>query len=85
MGVFLMDVLIGWIYHQPQGFVHLFEQKDPQALVIFAYWAVLLKWMESSWFMEGWAKHVLTGISGSLHIVYRPWIEWPLRKIRQAP
>ncbi|KAJ5358471.1 Protein of unknown function DUF3468 [Penicillium cataractarum] len=83
-GVFLMDVLIGWIYRRPEEFVHLSEKCDPGALVIFAHWAVLLKYMETSWFMEGWAKHVLTGISGSLHVRHRSWIEWPLQKVEKA-
>jgi hypothetical protein len=80
----LMDLVIGWLYRRPEEFVHLLEQKEPRALVILAYWAVLLKYMESAWFMKGWPEHVMTGISGSLHLDYWTWIEWPLRKSRQA-
>ncbi|KAJ5745791.1 hypothetical protein N7520_010973 [Penicillium odoratum] len=80
----LMHLLIGWLYRRPEAFVHTLEQKQPHALVILAYWAVLLKYMESAWFMEGWSDHVLTGISSSLHPDYLPWIDWPLRKAQQA-
>lgn len=58
----LMQILIGWIYRLPQEFVAQLEQKDPLALVIFAHWASLLKFMESVWFMKGWAEHVLDGV-----------------------
>ncbi|KAJ5107353.1 hypothetical protein N7456_004028 [Penicillium angulare] len=80
-GVMIMDLLIGWLYRRPDEFVHLLEQKDPLSLVILAYWAVLLRYMESSWFMQGWAAHVLSGISNSLKEEYWPWIQWPLRRV----
>lgn len=81
-GVGLMDVLIGWLYRLPEEMVNLLEQKEPHALVLLAYWAVMLLYMESAWFMEGWAEHVLLGISASLGPEFRPWVEWPLRKVR---
>ena len=79
-GVSLTDLLIGWLYRRPEEMVRLFEQKDPCALIILAHWAMLLKHMESAWFMEGWAIHVVLGVSRSLQSEYRPWIEWPLRQ-----
>jgi hypothetical protein len=78
-GVGLMHLLIGWLYRLPEELVSLLEQKEPRALVILAYWAVMLKYMDSVWFMKGWSEHVLSGISGYLQPGYRPWIEWPLR------
>lgn len=81
-GVALMDVLIGWLYRLPQGMVALLGEKEPYALVVLAYWAVMLLYMESAWFMRGWAEHVLLGISTSLDCDLRPWIEWPLRRMR---
>ena len=83
-GVDLMHLLIGWLYRRHEEFVHMLEQKEPRALVILAYWAVMLKYMESSWFMEGWGEHVLSGISDSLHVDFRSWIEWPWQKVRSA-
>lgn len=83
-GVGLMHLLIGWLYRLPEELVGLLEQKEPRALVILAYWAVMLKYMDSVWFMKGWSEHVLSGISGCLQPDYRPWIEWPLRRVRQG-
>lgn len=81
-GVTILHLLVGWLYRRPEEFVNLLERKDPRALVILGYWAVLLKYMESSWFMEGWGEHVVTGISKNLQQDFRSWIEWPLQKIR---
>lgn len=83
-GISLMDVLIGWLYRRPEEYVHRFERKEPRAMIILAYWTVLLKYMETTWFMEGWTAHVLSGIEAFLHGDYRPWIEWPLMKGRSA-
>lgn len=82
-GVGLMHLLIGWLYRLPGELVGLLEHKEPRALVILAYWAVMLKYMDSVWFMKGWAEHVLLGISACLQQEYRPWIEWPLRRVWQ--
>lgn len=79
-GVSLMDLLVGWLYRRPEEYVHRFERKEPRAMIVLAYWTVLLKYMESTWFMEGWTAHVLSGIEASLHGDFRPWIEWPVMK-----
>lgn len=78
----LMQVLIGWLYRLPPRLVSLLEQKEPLALVVLAYWAMLLKYMRSVWFMEGWAEHILSGIWTFLPEDYQGWIEWPSSQVR---
>lgn len=80
-GVALMDLTIGWLYRLPERFVRFLEQKEPRALVVLAYWAVMFRYMDTSWFMKGWSEHVLGGVSMFLQPEYRPWIEWPLSKV----
>ncbi|OQE31977.1 hypothetical protein PENSTE_c001G08107 [Penicillium steckii] len=84
LGIAFMDQIIGWLYRLPERFVRLLEEKEPRALVILAYWAVMFRYMDAVWFMEGWAEHVLGGVSTFLQAEYRPWIEWPLQKLREA-
>ncbi|KAJ5995330.1 hypothetical protein N7481_002307 [Penicillium waksmanii] len=83
-GVALMDLLIGWLYRLPEQFIRLLEEKEPRALVVLAYWAVMFRYMETAWFMKGWAEHVLSGVSTFLQPEYQPWIEWPLKKVREV-
>ncbi|KAF3385423.1 hypothetical protein F1880_002093 [Penicillium rolfsii] len=83
-GLGLMHLIIGWLYRLPEDLVGLLQEKEPRALVILAYWAVMLKYMDDVWFMKGWSEHVLSGISGGLKPEYRPWIEWPLGRIQQV-
>ncbi|KAJ5826656.1 hypothetical protein N7447_003419 [Penicillium robsamsonii] len=80
-GVDLMDLLIGWLYRLPEEMIGLLERKAPHTLVILAHWAVLLRYMDSSWFMKGWAEHLLSGISTYLPEEFRCWIEWPLQQV----
>lgn len=81
LGVGIMHLMMGWLYRRPEEMIRLLEEKEPHALIVLGYWAVMLRFMESSWFMEGWAVHVLHGVSKSLHEDFRHWIEWPLQKI----
>lgn len=83
-GVGLTDLLIGWVYRLSEGMVGSLERKEPYALVILAYWAVLLRYMDSAWFMSGWAEHVLSGVSMYLDEDFRAWIEWPLKQVHQT-
>ncbi|CAI7573717.1 unnamed protein product [Penicillium pancosmium] len=83
-GVALMDLLIGWLYRLPEQFIRLLEEKEPRALVVLAYWGVMFRYMETAWFMKGWAEHVLSGVSTFLQPEYQPWIEWPLKKVREV-
>ncbi|PLB45046.1 putative C6 finger domain protein [Aspergillus steynii IBT 23096] len=80
-GACLMPAVIGWIYRLPDTFVQRLEDKDSFALVILAYWSVMLKYMTPTWFMEGWDVHVISGIRNSLRVDYHQWIEWPVRTI----
>ncbi|EED17848.1 C6 finger domain protein, putative [Talaromyces stipitatus ATCC 10500] len=79
----LMQVLIGWVYRIPDEFVNRLEQKESMALVVLAYWAMLLKYMRSVWFMKGWDVHVMEGISASLQKEFHGWIQWPLQQLEK--
>lgn len=83
-GVDLMDLLIGWFYRLPEETIGSLERKEPHSLVILAYWVVLLKYMDSAWFMDGWAEHMLSGISTYLHEDLHQWVEWPLKQVYQT-
>ncbi|KAJ5597832.1 hypothetical protein N7537_007916 [Penicillium hordei] len=80
-GVNLMAPLFGWIYRRHEEFICLLEEKEPFALVILAYWCILLKFMRSSWLMIAWDRHVIAGIRQSLGTEFHHWIEWPVRVI----
>ncbi|KAL1859083.1 hypothetical protein Plec18170_002197 [Paecilomyces lecythidis] len=77
-GLCLMAGTIGWIYRLPEQFVQLLEARDAYALMILAHWSVLLKYMETSWLMIGWHRHVVSGVVSSLDPEFHGWIEGPV-------
>lgn len=66
-----MDVLIGWIYRLPEEIIGSLERKEPHALVILAHWAVLLKSMNSAWFMVVHGRLGCTCAVGDIYVSAR--------------
>lgn len=77
----LMQYIIGWLYRLPEEYIELLKLKEPCALVILAYWSILLRYMRSIWFMHGWDIHVIDGIARTLPWDRKEWISWPVRRI----
>ncbi|KAL4894712.1 hypothetical protein BDV59DRAFT_174848 [Aspergillus ambiguus] len=76
-GICLMAAIIGWIYRLPETFIIHLEDKHPFALIVLAHWSILLRYMQTSWLMVGWDKHVISGIRTSLREDFHMWIDWP--------
>ncbi|KAH6689420.1 hypothetical protein F5X68DRAFT_166866 [Plectosphaerella plurivora] len=55
-----------WLYMADDDFVRLVKARDPIALVLLAYWAMVLK-EEGRWYILGWPKHILAGTRDLLH------------------
>jgi hypothetical protein len=71
-----------WIHLVPDRYVQLLSDKQPGALIIFAYFAVLLKKGEFFWYMEGMADLVLKIVDAHIPNEWAPWIEWPKEQVR---
>lgn len=66
-----------WLYRSSDEFVACLQGCQPIALVLFAHIAVLLGTEQSVWYVEGWARHIITGIQISLPDEYQMWLQWP--------
>ncbi len=42
---------------------------------------VLLKELDSQWFMRSWVEHAMSGIYDFLPEDYRVWIHWPAEQV----
>lgn len=71
------------------AFAQLVKRRVPQALIILAYYCVLLDVLDGRWWIHGWASRVLRDVLGSLDEPWRQWIEWPVQSVlmkdRQPP
>lgn len=63
------------------AFSQLVKRRLPQALVVLAYYCVLLDVLQERWWIRGWATRVLRDILGSLDEPWRQWIEWPVQSV----
>ncbi|KAF2174918.1 hypothetical protein K469DRAFT_680710 [Zopfia rhizophila CBS 207.26] len=61
-----------------QQFLQLMHQRRPEALVILAHYCVLLKKVDSCWYLKGVGNDLLAAIEHELGDEWRPWIAWAL-------
>jgi hypothetical protein len=80
---------LGAVYIWPgsveQEFLLLLNNRKPEALVIFAYYCVLLKKINSFWYFDGVGEGILFAIRDELGPEFEGWIEWPLRQKPSSP
>ncbi|ESZ92494.1 hypothetical protein SBOR_7119 [Sclerotinia borealis F-4128] len=74
-----------WPYRVPDHYLSLLRQRTPGALVIYAYFATLLKYLDSHWWMKGWAEYLIAQIYGLLDEEHRLWIRGPIEEIGWVP
>ncbi|KAL7621603.1 hypothetical protein AAE478_008928 [Parahypoxylon ruwenzoriense] len=73
----LFQNVMAWLYRLEDDFVCRLEEKQSLALIILAHFAVLIRPLESFWYMEGWAEHILHGVARMLRPVHLKWLAWP--------
>jgi hypothetical protein len=71
----------GWLYRVSDGFMNRLQEKAPLALAIFACFAVVLKRLETAWFVEGWPEHIIAGIWKFSRPELRDLIRWPMQEL----
>lgn len=60
-----------------QTFIELVYDRTPEALVVLAHYCVLLKMIDSCWYLKGIGKTMLEAIEEELDEEWLPWIQWP--------
>lgn len=69
--------VLGWLYRLQDPYVACIQRKEPQALIILAYYVPLLSTLRNSWFVRAWIRHLLDSLRGILSQSYLPWLDWP--------
>ncbi|KAI0457371.1 hypothetical protein F5B21DRAFT_464226 [Xylaria acuta] len=75
--------VFGWLYRLEEPFISCLQQRNPTALIILAYYAVLLRTTENLWFMNGWSSHLLATVESLVEDDYTAWLRWPTESLRQ--
>lgn len=77
----LWPQIFSWLYLLPNDFTKEMQQKHPVALLLFAYFAVLLNELGTVWVIREWPLHIVQGISRNLGESHRSFILWPLNQL----
>ncbi|KAM0354934.1 hypothetical protein ACHAPU_000773 [Fusarium lateritium] len=65
----------------PDNYFSLLQQRQPPALILYAFYGALLHSTNDSWFMEGWGCDIVEVIDDLLGSYWRQWIAWPLEVV----
>lgn len=76
------QIVLRWLYCLNGDFILYLQHKQPIALIICAYFALIMKVLDlqQCWFMNGWAEHILIGVRASLGPEYQVWLHWPMEQ-----
>ncbi|KAL5313159.1 hypothetical protein ACEPPN_018892 [Leptodophora sp. 'Broadleaf-Isolate-01'] len=61
-------------------YLQLVHARKPEALVVLAYYCVLLKKSNDIWYLRGVGENMLDAISNQLDEKWKPWITWAIQQ-----
>lgn len=66
-----------WICLAPEEYFTLLAQRQPPALILFAYVAVLFHRLDDYWFFKGWGQSIVKAVDELLGDYWQSWTRWP--------
>ncbi|KAF4312800.1 C6 transcription factor [Botryosphaeria dothidea] len=77
-----MRAVVGWVCTVDEAFLVAVAEREQGALAVFAFFAVLLHWVENgNWWVNGWGRHLVTTIDGLMGVEGERWLRWPREQI----
>jgi hypothetical protein len=67
-----------WPMQVTERYLLLVNQRKPQALLVLAHYCVMLKMVESFWFMKGCALEILKQCIQNLPTEWHRYVQWPM-------
>ncbi|KAI0835137.1 hypothetical protein F5Y06DRAFT_276801 [Hypoxylon sp. FL0890] len=67
-----------WLHVIPGAYLELLWQRQPPALVLFAYFGALVHRLDGFWWAKGWGRKIVGAVDKFLGSYWRSRIEWPL-------
>lgn len=66
-----------WISVAPETYFTLLEQRQPPAMIIFAYYGALVHRLNHYWWMEGCGRSIIEAVDHCLGPYWSDYMEWP--------
>jgi hypothetical protein len=76
----LKAAFVLWPAAVPPEYIRLLHVQHPIALIILAHYCVLIKKIETVWYLRGLGQNLLSSIHEVLEPKWRPWLEWPMEQ-----
>jgi hypothetical protein len=73
-----------WAIKLPGRYMELLQERKPFALVMLAYYGVLLQYLQHRWCFEEWCVRVAKAVWAILDDRWRPLIHWAMSEILGA-
>lgn len=70
-----------WVITAGKDFTEMLSQQHPIALVMLAYYAVLLSLRPNTWWLQGWPDMIMEGVDNILEGDHDDLLEWPKQMI----
>ena len=71
-----------WTVTVPESFVVELKARRPMALVVLAFYAVLVHSVEEQWWAKGRGKNLVEAIHEELPMEWREAVKWPMEVVR---
>lgn len=72
-----IDAAITFCLDVDDDYFNLLKQRQPEALVILAFFAVLLHWNQSMWIVGDGGQYLIRSITSHLGLHWAEWLQWP--------
>jgi hypothetical protein len=80
-----IDATIAFCLDVDDEYLELLERRQPEALVIFAHFAVLLHWNRDSWIIGDGGQYLIQSITNHVGRHWAEWLHWPNSALQNEP
>lgn len=77
-------VALSWPARLSRNYMALLDEKSSEALLVLAYYCVLLHTLNHRWWIKGWPRYMLECIRPMLETKWLIWLDWPTKRICTA-
>jgi hypothetical protein len=73
-----------WLSLVSDAYLLRLQQRQPAALLLFAYFGGLSAELEGYWWMEGWGKNIVLSVADTLGSYWNVWMELPWKLVAKS-
>ncbi|OLN96687.1 hypothetical protein CCHL11_00768 [Colletotrichum chlorophyti] len=79
-----MSTVQEWSIRVSTEFVSLLDQRRPEALVVLAYWGIVLHNVRNSWAFGDAGRTLIESVSAHLGSYWSEWLAWPRKMLESS-